>query len=187
MYLAEGLSTLYRVWKDEALRYDLTALLTVITDKFYDVRTGHMVPKMDKDWNNLNMGIQYGLDLEASWALLDAAYATEDMDVVNMVKDPTTRLLMYGMEGQQADGHVAFGIDADGKLYTTMVPYVQAEAVIANLCGWKYQCFAEGADNAFSLWAYIKAHLSDSANANAFRKYPMHAARACVYIMSLFR
>lgn len=187
VYLAEGLSTLYRVWKDEALRYDLTALLTVITDKFYDVRTGHMVPKMDKDWNNLNMGIQYGLDLEASWALLDAAYATEDMDVVNMVKDPTTRLLMYGMEGQQVDGHVAFGIDADGKLYTTMVPYVQAEAVIANLCGWKYQCFAEGADNAFSLWAYIKAHLSDSANANAFRKYPMHAARACVYIMSLFR
>lgn len=187
VYLAEGFSTLYRVWKDEGLRTDLTSLLNVIADNFFNNKTGHMIPKMDKDWKPVPSGIQYGLDLEASWSLLDAAYATQDIDTVNLVKDVTARLLMFGMEGRQADGHVAFGIDADGKLYTTMVPYVQAEAVVANLCGWKYQCFAEGADNAFSIWAYIKAHLSDSANANAFRKYPMHAARACVSIMQLFR
>lgn len=187
VFLAEGLASLYRVWKDESLRKDLTSLLKLIREKFYDVNSGHFFPKFDKEWNEIPLGVQYGLDLEASWAILDAAYATEDIDTVNVVKDVTARLLMYGMDGLQEDGHVAYGIGSDGRLYASMVPYVQAEAIIANLLGWKYQGYAEGGDNALKIWAYVKSHLSDNANANAFRKYPMHAARACVTILDLFK
>lgn len=185
VYLAEGLSTLYRVWKDEGLRKDIQSLLSDLSGKFFNMRTGHMMPKLDADWKEIPSGIQYGLDLEASWAMLDGAYATEDIDTVDVVKDASARLLMYGIEGLQADGHVAFGIDTEGKIYTAMVPYVQSEALNACLCGWKYQCFAEGAEDAFKIWEYVKAHLSDSTN--AFRKYPMHATRACFNILTLFR
>jgi len=187
IYLLEGLANLYRVWKDEGLRNDIKDLLNLISDKFYNVKTGHLIPRFDKVWNEIPSGNLYGVDLEASWSVLDAAYATEDVDAVNVVKDMTARLLMYGMEGMMEDGHVAYRCDENGKLDEAMVPSVQAEAVIANLCGWKYQCFAEGADNAFRIWEYIKAHQSAGANTNAFRRYPMHAARACVQTLRLFR
>ena len=162
-------------------------LIDVMVSEFFNPQTGHLDLRFTKDWNLIQSGCMYGLDLEASWSILDAAYAIRDMDVINHVKDICLELYKAGMDGMSGDGYVVFGKDADGEIDTQMVPWVQAEALIANLCAWKYQSVSEGADYAMRLWDYIKDHLNDTADTIAFRMYPMHDARACVQVLNIFR
>ena len=123
----------------------------------------------------------FGLDLEASWSILDAAYAIEDIDAINHVKSICLELYKAGMDGLSGDGYVVFGKDSDGEIDNQMIPWVQAEALIANLCAWKYQSISEGADYAMRIWDYIKDHLNDTVDTIAFRMYPMHDARSWVW------
>ena len=187
VYLMEAYANLYRVWKDESLRNVIVNLLDEIAVRFFNHKTGHLVLNLTKDWKEVPSGCIFGLDLEASWSALDAAYAIEDIDEISKVKPVAARLYKAGMEGLEGDGYIAYGKNADAKVETKMEPWVQAEAMIANLCAWKYQNCPEGAEAAFKLWAYIKDHLNDTADTIAFRMYPMHDARACVQVLNLFR
>lgn len=188
LYLLEAYANLYRVWRDESLRGVIADLLDVIVTEFYNPQTCHIERKFTKDWNMSPSGCMYGLDLEASWSVLDAAYAIEDIDEINHVKGICAKLYKSGMDGMEGEsGYVAFGKDSDGEADTRMEPWVQAEAMIANLCAWKYQSCPEGADYALRIWDFIKTHLGDTVDTIAFRMYPMHDARACVHIMNLFR
>ena len=187
LYLLESYSNLYRVWRDASLRGVLADLLDVMVSEFFDPSTGHLEPRFGKDWSPLSSGCVYGLDLEASWAILDAAYAIEDIDAINHVKSICLELYKAGMDGLMGDGYVALGKDSDGALDSQMMPWVQAEALIANLCAWKYQSVTEGADYAMRIWDYIKEHLGDSVDTIAFRMFPMHDARACVQVLNIFR
>ncbi|MBQ6184694.1 MAG: AGE family epimerase/isomerase [Bacteroidales bacterium] len=187
LYLLESYSNLYRVWRDASLRGVIADLLDVMVSEFFNSATGHIEPRFSKDWNPVPSGCMYGLDLEASWAILDAAYAIEDIDAINHVKDVCLELYKAGMDGLMGEGYVAFGKDVDGAVDSQMVPWVQAESLIANLCAWKYQSVPEGADYALRIWDYIKDHLNDTTDTIAFRMFPMHDARACVQVMNIFR
>ena len=107
--------------------------------------------------------------------------------MISHVKETCFQLYQSGMDGMSGDGFVVYGKDADGEVDSQMVPWVQAEALIANLCAWKYQSVTEGADYAMRIWDYIKEHLGDSVDTIAFRMFPMHDARACVQVMNIFR
>lgn len=182
LYLLEGYANLYRAWKDEKLRESIALLLDVLLEKFLTPGTGHLVTRFDRAWDNPAPGCVYGMDMEASWAILDAAYAIRDIDVVDKVKGVCSPLVKAGLEGLSGDGHLAASDTDPG-----MEPWAQAEAVVGNLWAWKYLCDAEGADRAISVWNFIKAHLSDQGNKNAYRRFPMHGARACIQVMNLFR
>ena len=106
---------------------------------------------------------------------------------IGHVKSICLELYKAGMDGLSGDGYVVFGKDSDGEIDNQMIPWVQAEALIANLCAWKYQSISEGADYAMRIWDYIKDHLNDTVDTIAFRMYPMHDARACVQVMNIFR
>ena len=151
------------------------------------VCTGHLELRFSKDWSLVPSGCMFGLDLEASWSIIDAAYAIQDMDVINHVKDTCLQLYRSGMDGMSGDGYVVLGKDSDGEIDSQMVPWVQAEALIANLCAWKYQSVPEGADYAMRIWDFIKEHLNDTVDTIAFRMYPMHDVRACVQVLNIFR
>ena len=187
LYLLESYSNLYRVWRDPSLRGVIADLIDVMVSEFYNPASGHLEPRLTKDWNPVPSGCLYGLDLEASWSILDAAYAIQDIDVISHVKETCFQLYQSGMDGMSGDGFVVYGKDADGEVDSQMVPWVQAEALIANLCAWKYQSVTEGADYAMRIWDYIKEHLGDSVDTIAFRMFPMHDARACVQVMNIFR
>lgn len=187
IYLLESYANLYRVWKDESLRGVIVSLLADIEGKFFNPESGHLELNLSKDWKVVPSGCMYGLDLEASWSMFDAAYAIEDIDEINKAKTVAAALYQAGMGGFEGDGYIAYGKDAEGNVIPEMKPWVQAEALIGNLCAWKYQCRPEAAEAAFKLWAYIKAHLNDTVETTAFRMYPMHDARVCVHIMNLFR
>lgn len=187
IYLLEAYANLYRVWKDESLRNVISSLLDVVVTKFFNPKTGHLEPALSKDWKVVPSGVGFGLDLEASWSVFDAAYAIEDIDEIGKVKEMTSALYKAGMEGLQDGGYVAYAKDAAGEVDTKMEPWVQSEALIANLCAWKYQNVPQGAEVAFKLWNYIKTHLNDTVDTIAFRMYPMHDARVCIHILNIFR
>ena len=187
IYLLESFSNLYRVWRDPSLRAVIADLLDVIVTEFFNPATGHMELRFGKDWNLVPSGCMYGLDLEASWSILDAAYSIRDIDEINHVKPVCLELYKAGMDGLLGDGYVAYGKDDEEAVDGQMVPWVQAEALIANLCAWKYQNVQEGADYAMRIWDFIKDHLNDTVDTIAFRMFPMHDARACVQVMNIFR
>lgn len=187
IYLLEAYANMYRVWKDETLREVLSALLELVVSKFFNPATGHLELSASAGWAPMQGGCLYGLDLEASWIILDAAYAVADIDEINLVKDTCLKLYKAGMDGLCGDGYVVYAKDADGAVEQRMEPWVQAEAMIANLCAWKYQNCPDGADYALRIWDFIKDHLEDTQESPAFRMYPMHDARACSMLLSLFR
>ena len=187
LFLLESYSNLYRVWRDASLRAVIVDLMDVMVTEFLDAETGHLALRFGKDWSPVESGCMYGLDLEASWSILDAAYAIEDIDAINHVKPVCLALYKAGMDGLTGEGFVAFGKDPDGAVDSQMVPWVQAEALVANLCAWKYQSVPEGADYAMRIWDFIREHLNDTQETTAFRMYPMHDARACVHVMNIFR
>ena len=178
---------MYRVWKDETLREVISSLLDTIVTRFYNPATGHLELSAARNWSPVPQGCMFGLDLEASWSILDAAYALKDIDEINRVKDICLLLYKSGMNGLTGEGYVAFGKDTDGNIETQMEPWVQAEALVANLCAWKYQSCTDGADYALRIWDFIKDHLNDTVDTTAFRMFPMHDARACMQVLSLFR
>ncbi len=182
LYLLEGYANLYRIWRDEGLRDRLAALLDLFAAKFFNPATGHLVTRFSRNWSDPVPGCRYGTDLEASWAMLDAAYAVQDIDIVDKVKGLCGHLCRAGMEGMTPDGHLSTSDTDPG-----MEPWAQAEALIGNLCAWKYLCDAEGANRALAIWDFIKAHQSAEGNRNAYRRYPMHGARACIQVLNLFR
>lgn len=187
IFLLEAYSNMYRVWKDETLREVISSLLDTIVTRFYNPATGHLELSAARNWSPVPQGCMFGLDLEASWSILDAAYALKDIDEINRVKDICLQLYKSGMNGLTGEGYVAFGKDTDGNIETQMEPWVQAEALVANLCAWKYQSCTDGADYALRIWDFIKDHLNDTVDTTAFRMFPMHDARACMQVLSLFR
>ena len=187
IFLLEAYSNMYRVWKDETLREVISSLLDTIVTRFYNPATGHLELSAARNWSPVPQGCMFGLDLEASWSILDAAYALKDIDEINRVKDICLQLYKSGMNGLTGEGYVAFGKDTDGNIETQMEPWVQAEALVANLCAWKYQSCTDGADYALRIWDFIKDHLNDTVDTTAFRMFPMHDARACMQALSLFR
>ena len=187
LFLLEAYANLYRVWGDDTLRGVISGLLEVMVTRFFNPGTGHLELSAARNWNRTPKGCMFGLDLEASWSLLDAAYAIKDIDEINRVKEICLQLYRAGMEGLAGEGYVVYGKDSEGNVDTQMEPWVQAEAFVANLCAWKYQSCTDGADYALRIWDFIKDNLNDTVDTMAFRMYPMHDARACAQAMSIFR
>ncbi|MBX9807089.1 MAG: AGE family epimerase/isomerase, partial [Flavobacteriaceae bacterium] len=73
LHIVEAYANLYKVWKDETLKNDITELLEVIETHFINKETGHLRLFFDENWIEKTDVISYGHDIEAAWLLLQCA------------------------------------------------------------------------------------------------------------------
>ncbi len=127
LFILEGYTNLYKVWRDETLRARIINLLTIMADK---VLAG---PCGEDEHSCRNVA-------EASWQMLKAAFAVRDIYVTNKVRPVVQELL----------GKVS-GVDCGSRAC------VAAERIVADLWAWKYLNETEAADRALACWDTLKS------------------------------
>lgn len=203
LHLLEAYANLYRVWPDAALRKALEDLIDVICRKIV-APDGHLQLYFRKDWSVLPGGISYGHDIETSWLLLEAAFATRDFGTVSRVRPYALALGRAGNEGLLPDGSLLYERLPDGRTDASRQWWVQAESVVGNLWLWKFHGDEAGVGRALAAWAYIREHLVDRAGGDwywavlpngqpdlehpkaGFWKCPYHNSRMCLQALSIF-
>jgi mannobiose 2-epimerase len=205
--LVEAFATLYDVTGDARVRSRLTELLDIFVSKILDVEQGYGRFYFTDDWKVADRDgdsreCEYGLDLEASWLLVQAA------DRVGRNQDPAIRRASLAL----VDHVLRDGFDKEhGGVYRTgpatgpaankdMGWWQQAEALVALLNA--YQINGNGKYwQAFELEAqFIMDHFADHKYGEWYTsvskdgrintdkvgpwKAPYHVTRACLEVIS---
>lgn len=205
LHILEPYTNLYRVWKDERLKGQLTNLIHLFTDRILDRETGHLNLFFDDDWNNKYHIISYGHDIEASWLIHEAALALDDPDVLSKVEPLVRQIADAADEGLLPDGSMIYERFTD-----TQKPdqerhwWVQAENVVGHIN--LYQHFSDESAwyKAVRCWEFIQTYLIDrekgewywsvaadgSVNLQddkaGFWKCPYHNGRMCMEVLERF-
>ena len=205
LHVLEAYANLYKVWKDAGLKDRILHLLGLFTARIFDSGTGHLGQFFDREWKHLDSGsFSYGHDIEASWLLLEAAFAINDIDAVNMVSKVCRALAESSSEGMLSDGSMIHGIAPDGTRDGERQWWVQAENIVGNLWAWRYLGRRDGAEKALSCWEYIKSSIIDrehgewywgrdaedrpelSEDKAGLWKCPYHNTRMCLEVLKMF-
>jgi len=82
LHVLEGLTNLYRVWRDPGLAQHLRRQIDVASHKILDQTIWHENLYMSMDWTNTTRIDSYGHDIEFSWLLVEAAEVLGDEAVL---------------------------------------------------------------------------------------------------------
>jgi mannobiose 2-epimerase len=205
--LVEAFATLYDVTGDARVRSRLTELLDIFVHKIVDAEQGYGRFYFTDDWRVADRDgdskeCEYGLDLEASWLMVEAA------DRVGRIQDPGIRRASLAL----VDHTLRDGFDREhGGVYRTgpatgpaanrdMGWWQQAEALVAFLNAYqlsgnpKYRQAFEleaqfimdhFADHQYGEW-YTSVFHDGRANTEKVGpwKAPYHVTRACLEVIS---
>lgn len=161
LHIMEAYTSLYRVWKDNRLKEQLSNLIWIFVEKILDCSSGHLKLFFDEDWNCKSYIISYGHDIEASWLIHEAALELGDMQLLSKVEPAIKKVADAASEGFTVQGMI-YERDLNLKLVDKDRHWwVQAETVVGyfNI----YQHFGDVAalQKVFDCWNFIKAYLID--------------------------
>lgn len=146
LYLLEGYIELYKVHEDETLRQNIKSLLKTVPTLMLNKKAS-----------------------EASWIILDGAFAIKDMETVNEVRPVAEKLYKFGIEKGQVF------CDTTGFCKCKM----HSETLNSHLWAWKYLNIPASAEEAFKEWEQLKQNKCICCS-------PLHYSRACINALSLF-
>jgi cellobiose epimerase len=138
--LVEALATLYDVTGDSRVRLRLNELLDIFVDKIVDAETGYGRYYFTDDWKVADRDgdskqSEYGLDLEASWLLVEAAERVgrnQDAKIRRASLALVDHALRYGFD-QQHGGVYRYGPATGPADNRDMEWWQQCEALVAFL------------------------------------------------------
>lgn len=196
LHVLEAYTNLYRVWPDDALRSQLTALTERFLDTVIDAETHHLRLFFDRDWSLQSTLVSYGHDIEAAWLLLEAADVLGDADLRARVRAATLAIARTTLrEGQDADGGIFY--ETDSARDTDKHWWPQAEAIVGFLVAYQETRDAAFLDAAVAAWDFARRCVLDREHGEwfgrvsrdgvpyededkvGFWKCPYHNARAC--------
>ncbi|MBN1143798.1 MAG: AGE family epimerase/isomerase [Bacteroidales bacterium] len=203
LHILEAYTNLYQVWKDQLLESRLRNLVNLFLDKIIDPASHHLLLFFDEKWNSKSSLVSYGHDIEASWLILEGAFALEDKDLITKAKTACTSLAVASMEGLQEDGSLVYERDDAEKVRDMdrhWWPQAEAMAGLMNLYEMTHQEIY--LTRAVACWNFIRNNLVDRKNGEwywsiradgtvnvaddkaGFWKCPYHNTRACLEVLS---
>lgn len=203
LHILEAYTNLLRVWPDEKLRRQTRNLLEIFLDRIVDTRTGHLGLFFDDRWQLKSPGIySFGHDIEASWLLLETAFALGDDALTDRTRACCSRMADAALEGYSEDGSLFYERHADGTLDRERHWWVQAECVVGLFYLYRFHGRHEALAPSIRTWRYIREHLVDrkdgewwwsilpdgtinrSDDKAGFWKCPYHNGRMCMEVAS---
>jgi mannobiose 2-epimerase len=107
LHVLEGLTNLYRVWRDPGLARQLARQIDVMSNKVLDQKTWHEQLFLSMDWKNLLHIDSYGHDIEFSWLLVEAAEVLGDEQVIADTKRIAVNIAdVQRKEGIMPEGYI---------------------------------------------------------------------------------
>lgn len=169
IHVLEAYTSLYRVWRDSGLRDRLAKIITLLTDKFYNPRTHHLILYFDNDWNSLNDIDSYGHDIETSWLLTEAAEVLGDPVLMEKAKQVALGLADASLkEGINPMGAMIY--ERNGQEYRRDASWwCQAETVVGCINAWQLTGKQRYFEAALRTWNFIKNYMVDTQYGEWFR------------------
>ena len=160
LHVLEGYTELYRVGRDERVRKRLLFILDVLQNHVYNPQLHRQEVFFDREYRSLIDLHSYGHDIETSWL------ADRTLEVLD---DPalTERIRPLLMDLAAETYRTAFTPNGfcneceRGKVDTTRVWWVQAEAVVGFVNAWQKTGERRYLDAARSQWEYIQTVMTD--------------------------
>jgi len=169
IHILEAYTSLYRVWKDDGLRERLAKIIGLVTTRFYNPRTHHLILYCDSDWNNLDDIDSYGHDIETSWLLTEAAEVLGDASVAAKCKKIALELVDASLkEGIGSMGSMMYERHKE-KMRRDASWWCQAETVVGCINAWQLTGKRGYLDSAFRTWEFIKTKMIDKQYGEWFR------------------
>lgn len=169
IHVLEAYTSLYRVWRDDGLRERLSSMIDIITDRFYNPNTHHLILYCDSDWNNLEDIDSYGHDIETSWLLMEAAEVLGDKQKMEKCRPVILGLVNSALkEGIDSQGGMMYERHGD-KIRQDLSWWCQAETVVGCINAWQMtgeHCYV---DYACRTWNFIKTKMIDKEYGEWFR------------------
>ena len=156
-------ANIYRAYKNDKIKRALKNLIQVLLDKIIDVKRGSCNLFFDSNWEILPSDDNYGLDIEASWLIWDAALVLNDQKIIEQLRPIVLKIVEHSIKyGYDKDGGMMNeGNDKEGAVNTYKSWWVQAESVIALFNAYQMTTENKYLAHALLTWDFIKKYVID--------------------------
>ncbi len=201
LHILEAYTNLYRVYKNEKLKSNLTDITNLFLDKFIN-EDNHLNLFFDEKCNIKGNIISYGHDIEAAWLLVEAARALNNKKIIT----ETERIAIliadtFINEGLDEDYGVMYEFNSDTNyLDADKHWWAQAEALIGLRFAFDISGDVKYLDIALKIWDFIENNILDKTNGEWYWmlhngipstkdykmgmwKAPYHNSRACIKLI----
>ena len=206
LHILEPYTNLFRVWKDNKLKKQLSNLINLFISKFINKDTYHLNLFFDDNWVCKSNIISYGHDIEASWLIHEAALVLNDEFLLSEVEQYVEKIAIAATEGFFPNAGMIYELNVSESLIDADRHWwVQAEAIIGYINIYQYFLNNEFALKAIDCWEFVKKHIIDHNNGEwywsiksngeinkkddkaGFWKCPYHNSRMCLEIIERFK
>ena len=192
LHVFEAYTELYRVDHQEKVKERLLWILDVFSEKIYDPKLHRQEVFFDREYNTLIDLYSYGHDIETAW-LIDRGVEVLGDPEYEKKMTPITKDLTQNVYKVAFNGHSLANECECGKVDTTRIWWVQAEAVVGFLNGYQKDFSRkEYLEAAKKEWQFIRDYQIDkrpgsewyyavSENGMPDKKRPIVEAWKCPY------
>jgi N-acyl-D-glucosamine 2-epimerase len=201
LHVFEAYTELYLISGKTDVVDSLRRILDTILDKVYNKKEGRQEVFFDKKWNSLIDLYSYGHDIETAW-LLDRGLDVLNDDAYKKKFSAVIDSLTENIYNRAYTGHSIVNEAENGKVDTKRVWWIQAEAVVGFLNGYKrHPNEGKYLEAAADIWNYIKEYVIDKRQGSEWYfevdengepiekpiveawKCPYHNGRMCLEVM----
>ncbi|QCK14929.1 AGE family epimerase/isomerase [Mangrovivirga cuniculi] len=169
LHILEAYTNLYRVWKDEDLKYKLKGLIDLMINLFVS-SDYHFNLFYDKNWKLLSDEFSFGHDIEGSWLLFEAAEIIGEEEVIKKVHKIAIDMVNASLDGMDDDGGLMNEGDENGITDSDKHWWPQAEALVGLINAWQLSGNKKYLEQVSKSWVFIKNNLIDRENGEWFWK-----------------
>ena len=203
LHILEAYTNLYRIWKDEKLRSQLSNLIEVFITKIIDQKTWHFQLFFNDEWTPRDNEISFGHDIEGSWLIQEAAEVLGDENIISESQSIAVKMVIGVFDKVfDQDGGLFNEQKPDGSIDTDKHWWPQAEAMVGLVNAYQDSEDPKYLDQALLTWEFIKDKTIDRTGGEwYFRldksgkpykeedkagmwKCPYHNGRACLEILN---
>lgn len=162
-HLMVAYANIYREYNNENVKKALKGLIEVLMEKIIDKERGSCKLYFNENWEAISTDDNYGLDIEASWLLLDAAQVLGDEDLIKVIQDIAIKIVDHCLKyGYDIDGGMMNGgNDKEGATNKDKSWWTQAESVIAFINAYQINKDRKYLAKALLTWDFIKKYVID--------------------------
>ncbi len=201
LHVLEAYTNLYKVYKNEGLKNNLTELINLFLTKFLN-SNNNLNLFFDEQWNLKSSVVSFGHDIETAWLLIEAAKVLENKTLITETERVAVLI---------ADVFMKNGIDTDGGVMNDYEPktgkldgdkhwWPQAEALVGLRYAYNITKDEKYLSISTKILNFIQTKIIDKTNGEWFWrvdkkgklytsdykigmwKAPYHTSRACIVL-----
>lgn len=160
LHVLEAYTELYRVGRDEEVREKLLDILDTWEKHVYNPDLKRQEVFFDHEWHTLIDLHSFGHDIETSWLCDRTLEILDDAELTARIRPKLLSLAEKTLELAYTENGFANEMER-GKIDTTRVWWVQAEALLGFLNAWQKTGEEKYLDAVKHQWIFIRDHLTD--------------------------